>query len=494
MYKIGFIVVIFMALIRGCDQRTSDQSETDSHAEEAEQLTLFAPDAEFYIEYEPLHQGGSSLFRVHVTRLATYRPYTEGTLHLTLDGEETRTDIQDQPGIFLLSVIPEREGAMELTCTLASGEHALSVSGQVEVLAAGSEEGEEDHDEHETGEVIYLKEQAWSSDFMVRELVPGPFFSVLTTSGEIMTIPGEKRNVAAPGRGMILFPDPELVQGSKVREGQLLFTIKAGTLEGDNFELRYQEYANRLNSSRSEFQRHRQLYENQVISERQFLESRTAYISDSIRFYNLAGKAGSDGLGVFAPAGGYVHHLNVSEGEFVETGQLLATLSSDRELMLRADVPQQHFQTLKRIMTANFRPAFTDRVYSIEELKGKLLARGSSVAENDHYIPLYFKVLNDGSLLEGAYAEFYLVTDQQKECLLVPNSAILEEQGNYYVYVQVTGESYSKRAVVTGESDGIHTEVISGLLPGERVVSRGGMLLKAASTVIAGDSGHGHSH
>ena len=292
---------------------------------------------------------------------------------------------------------------------------------------------------------------------------------------------------------MIHFPDAQLVQGSRVDQGTLLFTIAAVTLEGDNFELRYRENENRLNSSRTEYGRHRQLYDNQVIPERQYLESRTRYISDSIRFYALAGKAGRDGLQVFAPASGYVHHLSVSEGQYVETGQLLATLSSDQELMLRADVPQQHYQLLKEVVTARFRPAFTERVYTMEALNGSVMARGSSVAENDHYIPLYFGLENDGTLLEGAFAECYLMTDQRRDCMVVPGSAILEEQGNHYVYVQVTGDRYSKRAIQPGASDGLRTEVLSGLEEGERVVTRGAMLLKSASMVMV-DTGHGHSH
>jgi RND family efflux transporter MFP subunit len=223
------------------------------------------------------------------------------------------------------------------------------------------------------------------------------------------------------------------------------------------------------------------------------MESKTSYISDSIRFYDLAGKAGKDGMMVAAPAEGFIHNLDVSEGQYVEAGQLLVTISSERKLLLRADIPQQHYSQLKQIVTANFRPAFTDRVYAVEELSGRLLARGSSVAENDHYIPLYFEVQNDGSLLEGAYVEFYLIADREENRLLVPETAIFDEQGNHFIYIQTSGETFTKRAVVLGQSDGIMSEVVSGLQSGDRVVTRGTMLLKSAS-MVTGEGGHGHSH
>ena len=74
-----------------------------------------------------------------------------------------------------------------------------------------------------------------------------------------------------------------------------------------------------------------------------------------------------------------------------------------------------------------------------------------------------------------------------------PQTAISEEQGEQYVYVQVTGESYTKRAITSGTNDGQLTEVISGLIPGERVITRGVMLVKASS-LVTGVVGHGHSH
>jgi RND family efflux transporter MFP subunit len=335
---------------------------------------------------------------------------------------------------------------------------------------------------------------AWKNDFMVQQLHPQPFSSVVRASGEILAVPGEKKNVAANSSGMVVFEDRTLVQGSRVERDQHLFTITANMVGSDNFELMYREYLNRLNRSRSEYERHTVLFESNVIPERQYLESRTAYISDSIRFYDLSGKAGKDGMRVSAPAEGFIHHLNVAEGQYVEAGELLLTISSDRNLLLRADIPQQHYDRIKKIVTANFRPAFTERIYSVDELNGRLLARGSSVAENDHYIPLYFEVRNDGSLLEGAYAEFYLIAGQEANRLLVPETALFEEQGNHYVYLQISGETYTKRAIIPGQSDGIRVEVLSGLHAGDRVVTTGTMLLKSAS-MVAGDGGHeGHSH
>ena len=106
---------------------------------------------------------------------------------------------------------------------------------------------------------------------------------------------------------------------------------------------------------------------------------------------------------------------------------------------------------------------------------------------------MYFELQNDGRLLEGAFAEIYLLTQPEMEGVIIPWSAISEEQGTNYVYVQLTGESYIKQAVVTGKNNGLMVEITDGLAGGERIVSQGPMIIKAAS-MVTGAVGDGHSH
>jgi len=115
------------------------------------------------------------------------------------------------------------------------------------------------------------------------------------------------------------------------------------------------------------------------------------------------------------------------------------------------------------------------------------------VAENDHYLPVIFKLENEGQLLEGAFAEVFLQARERNNILTIPISALAEEQGGYYLYVQLTGESYTKRAVSIGDNDGLLVEITVGLKSRERVVTQGVMLVKAAS-MASGVVGDGHSH
>jgi len=320
-----------------------------------------------------------------------------------------------------------------------------------------------------------------------------PFSSVLRASGEIVATPSEKTGLSATTDGILLFRNPNILPGTPVEKGQPLFILTPATPGKDNLALQYNELKNNLNQSRSEFLRHRELYASQVIPERQFIATKTAYTSDSLRFYNLSSMAGENGLTVTAPATGYIHELHVTQGQFVQTGLQLATISANRNLLLRGDLPVQHYAMAQNIVTANFRTSYSSRIYRVDELSGKLLSRGTSVSGNDHFIPLYFSIVNDGTLLEGSYVELFLLSEEQENTLVVPVTALTEEQGAFYCYVQVTGESFTKRSVQKGRSDGSRIEITGGLHPGERIVTRGTMLLKVASMVV-GEPGHGHAH
>jgi multidrug efflux pump subunit AcrA (membrane-fusion protein) len=91
------------------------------------------------------------------------------------------------------------------------------------------------------------------------------------------------------------------------------------------------------------------------------------------------------------------------------------------------------------------------------------------------------------------FLEAFLLTGNKENAVVVPLEALTEEQGFYYVYVQTGGESFIKRQVVPGASDGFRTEIIGGLSAGERIVTKGAFQVKLAA--MAGDLPlHGHTH
>ncbi len=77
--------------------------------------------------------------------------------------------------------------------------------------------------------------------------------------------------------------------------------------------------------------------------------------------------------------------------------------------------------------------------------------------------------------------------------MVIPYSALIEEQGNYFAYVQTSGESFQKRELKLGANDGMYVQVLSGIKESERVVTKGAYQIKLA-TMSGKMPAHGHGH
>ena len=493
------IIPVLLLIFAACGPYNAASDEgghEQEHSGEIIQLTLFTDSVEFYVEYPALETNHEGAFLVHLTRLEDYKPLTVGQVKIIADsGDGQSAGISENPvdpGIWRVLLKPEFEGDCKIIFEY-TGKSGIS---RAEFTSAhvGPHHHDDAHEaESSLGDIQFTKEQAWKADFGVGPVKPAAFSSIIKAGGEILAMPSQKYYIHARNTGIVNFSKKELVAGSEVRSDEKLMVIEGQDLPGQNITVEYSQAETKYLKSLSKYERHLKLLRENALSESQFIETRSEYITDSIRFFNLKKSFDGGGLTVSAPIGGHIHELNVSQGEYVEEGQLLATLSSDKRLLLRADVPQQYFSRMKDIISTNFRTSYHKKVWDINDLNGRLLAVGSSVAENNQYLPVYFEAHNNGELLEGAFAEFYLKTRTEENCLLVPIQSILEEQGNYYVYVQVSGESYQKRKIRPGESDGRHYRVLEGIHAGERIVTKGSMLLKAAS-MSGALPGHSHSH
>lgn len=511
-YKMRTIVIIFFITITlaGCGRGTETTDHGHDHPPGAgQQLTLFSDSSEFFIDHEVLMAGHKALLLVHATRLSTYKPYKEGRLRVTLENNTDKISAEstapEDPGIWKILLRPSLPGeyivrieftekglpetASGIKCIVHEHEHEEEAGGDPET--GGHSHQAEDEDPAEG--IVFTKEQAWNTDFAVIRVDPVSFASVIKTGGEILPLPDEKYFIHARTPGIVNFTKKHLVAGGDIRKGEEMLRIEGQDLADENISVAFAESKSRFEKSRDEYTRHLHLFRVNALSEKQFIESRSEYFRDSIQYFNLRQSYKDGGLSITAPISGHIHELLVSQGQYVEKGRLIATISSDDHLLLRADVPQRYFGRLGDISTANIRTSYQDRVISLEDLDGKLLAIGSSVKENNQYLPVYFEASNNGELLEGAFAEFYLLSRDFEECLAVPVEAVTEEQGRYFVYVQLEGELYRKREVRIAGSDGFRYRLTEGLTPGERIVSRGNILLKAASMSNT-LPGHSHSH
>jgi RND family efflux transporter MFP subunit len=197
---------------------------------------------------------------------------------------------------------------------------------------------------------------------------------------------------------------------------------------------------------------------------------------------------------VVSPVPGFIGQLFVKNGQFVEAGQPLLTVIRDKNLQLVADIRQTELPATGAVFTATIRTTPGDRVYSLDELNGKVVSVGRSVSSDHFLVPVTILITNPGGILPGSLVEVWLKSATSREALTVPVSALLEEQGTFFVYVQAAPELYEKREVKTGGSDGLETEILAGISDNDRIVTKGAVMvrLSADSGVLDPHAGHVH--
>ena len=101
---------------------------------------------------------------------------------------------------------------------------------------------------------------------------------------------------------------------------------------------------------------------------------------------------------------------------------------------------------------------------------------------------------NNGDILPGTYAEIFLLTEGKTEAIAIPEKALVEESGIYYIYLRIHDDIYRRQQVTTGRNDGERVEILTGVAPGDEVVTDGVHQLKQAALGNIIPEGHTHAH
>jgi hypothetical protein len=96
-------------------------------------------------------------------------------------------------------------------------------------------------------------------------------------------------------------------------------------------------------------------------------------------------------------------------------------------------------------------------------------------------------------LLVGQTGSALLYTRERQRVVAVPSEAVLMEAGRPYVFVQVGGEQFVRRFIEIASRDGNLVGVKTGVMAGERVVTRGAYDVQLASAA-SGLPAEGHVH
>jgi RND family efflux transporter MFP subunit len=339
--------------------------------------------------------------------------------------------------------------------------------------------------------VSFLKEQAWKIDFAVVAVGRKELPNIIRTSGEVLPIESDEESISATTSGIIIFKSNTLVEGQNLSKGSSLFVVNNDKMISSNLSEKYAIVKANLLQSQKNLERSKDLLDKGIISQKAFDERNREYEVDLAAFETLTKNYSSGGMILKAPTSGILKKLHVVNGQFVEEGQSIATISRNKHLLIEAEVSQKYFRDIPKIVSANIKLPWNKSAISIKEYNGKLMPTVRTA--KDHFIPVLFKIDNKGDIIPGTFLDIYLQTNDVAQELVIPRGALLREYDMFFVYVMTSGESFEKRNVTIGIDDGKNVQVLDGLKENEMVVAKGAYAIKMAS-MSSSIPAHGHEH
>jgi RND family efflux transporter MFP subunit len=454
--------------------------------------SVWSGEHEFFVDYEVPAAGEEVTFAVHVAALAPHVPVDSAALHglelalVAADGQvEPVPGAAAQAGIWKGGWTAERAGAWRIRIRWGGQEvdaGLLQVYGDAERAL---------HAEVPEAEVALSKEAAWAMPFGLGVAGPDTVYQGLPLAGTWREAPGRVVQLVAPVSGTVATYGASLLPGTAVRPGAVLFHVRPQSTDQAGIDAQWAQANEEYQVAEAAFQRLDPLVERGTATRGEWEEARLRR--------NLAQQAlrrlepfrpGTSGTPVAARAGGKVRTVHVQPGQWVESGDVLVTLSDGVAALLEVPVPVSALPALQRGPRA-----------WVEESSGRWVEANwvsMGVEAASGFVSTFWEVpvasgTSGTSGASGGYAQVQLQLDAAPVACAVPQSALLEQYGSFQVAVATGGESYALRTVQVGRQAAGKAEILRGLAPGERIVTEGAYAIRMVS--MAGSTpAHGHSH
>ncbi len=191
-------------------------------------------------------------------------------------------------------------------------------------------------------------------------------------------------------------------------------------------------------------------------------------------------KALIDKTEVKAPFAGLVGLRQISNGEFVNSSTLIANLQQIDPLKIEFSVPEKYASELKKGESVSFTVEGDNKQHVAQ-----IFAIDNSINQNTRSITVRGKTNNsDYKLKAGAFAKVKLDLAKEENALMIPADVIVPDLSGQKVFVMVNGIATSHR-VETGIRNENSIQIISGIAPGDTIITSGLLIMKDSLQVSA---------
>ena len=320
---------------------------------------------------------------------------------------------------------------------------------------------------------------------------------VINLTGEIRLNENTAVHIRPRIPGMIRAVHVDL--GTHVKQDDLLFTMESVELGQALSD--YEKNLALVALSQKHFQREKDLYEQKIGAELEMIDARMKLeeyqaalkaAEQKLQVLGLADKdraalAGDQAapargtLSVRAPLSGTIVEKHAVSGEWVEPGRDVLLLANLDTVWVWGNVSERDLAPLLKRMEQERLPAEVSiRAFPGQTFSGMLDHASAVMDEATRTVKMRVAIANpDRRLRPGMFCEARLLDTTTEEVLTIPKLALLSDEGADFVFTHLQGEFYRRQPVTRGRefADGI--EILTGLEPGQTIVTEGAFLLKS---------------
>ena len=306
------------------------------------------------------------------------------------------------------------------------------------------------------------------------EVEVGTVTEEVTVAGTLRSDESVDISVEIPG----LISAIHFAEGEPVEAGTLLFK-----LEDSIYRAELAEAEARLALSEANYERAVELLERRVGTARARDEA-VAELETARAAVGLA-RARLDKTEIQAPFAGILGLRTVSVGEYVTPGRALVNLESIQPIKVDFRISERYLQRLAPGQAVEI------AVESLpgERFEGEVTAIDPEIDPESRSVAVRAQVPNEEQRLRpGQFSRVNVVIDRREDAILVPEQALVPRGADNFVFKVADGQASIVQVQVGQRRDG-RAEIVSGLAPGDVVVSAGHQKIRDGAPVepIAAD-------
>ncbi|PMY78402.1 efflux RND transporter periplasmic adaptor subunit [Pseudomonas sp. FW306-2-2C-D06B] len=365
--------------------------------------------------------------------------------------------------------------------------------------SAAKEEGDEGHGEEghseeggeEEGKLRLSAEQIKAAGVALEAAAPRDLGTVVSFPGEIRFDEDRTAHVVPRVPGVVETVQADL--GERVKKGQVLAVIASQQIS----DLRSEQQAaqRRVELARVTFEREKQLWQDKISAEQDYLQARQALQEAEISLANAKQKVGAIGASVNsvggnryelrAPFDAVVVEKHLTVGEVVSEATNAFILSDLNQVWATFAVPPTD---LGKVTTG--RAVKVSSPDMNVEVEGKVGYVGSLLGEQNRAATVRVTLTNpNGAWRPGLFVNIAVTSQTDRVAVAVPEHAVQTVEDKPSVFVR-TPDGFDTRPVKLGRRDNGYVEVIDGIEAGAQVATSGSFTLKSELGKASAEHGH----